>query len=157
MSASQNSQHKDEVYILRCEFGQEETQRICIGHLHEKRSNDGELIEMFIEPFQGEQDNLVGDNLQYVKKIASERYRFSNFQMYPDCEEIVVEPDDSRNDQRVLELKATLKEAEETIRLVRERKPIQKIDRRGTTSGPKIQNLTKPLRSLPFGFRPHWK
>ncbi|MCP1768655.1 hypothetical protein [Bradyrhizobium japonicum] len=139
----------DEVYILRCKEGKPEDEAVCIGLLQEKRSDAGELIEMFIEPFEGVLDHLVGDNLLYFEKIDARLYRYSRFEQYPDFEEIVAEPVETSDGQK--ELRAVLKEAEETISLVRQGRPIQKIDPT-RTSGPKIENLTRPTR-LGFGLR----
>jgi hypothetical protein len=133
-----NTTHKsdgDEVYIQR--LGEVEDERICIGLLHELRSDAGDLTEMFIEPFEGVLDNLVGDNLIYFKKINSELYRFSRFEQYPDCDEITVEPEDKPSSPRITELGTVLREAEG--------KPIQKVDPT-RTPGPKIENLTRPTR-----------
>jgi hypothetical protein len=146
-----NTTHKsdgDEVYIQR--LGEVEDERICIGLLHELRSDAGDLTEMFIEPFEGTLDNLVGDNLIYFKKINSELYRFSRFEQYPDCDEITVEPEDKPSRPNVTNLGTVLKEAEETISRVRQGLPIQKIDPT-RTSGPKIENLTRPTRPSRLG------
>jgi hypothetical protein len=133
----------DEVYIQRHQVGEDE--RVCIGLLHELRSDTGDLTEMRIEPFEGTLDNLVGDNLIYFENISSELYRFSRFEQYPDCDEIVVEPEDKPGSPWVTELGVVIKEAEETISLVRQGKSIQKVDPT-RTSGPKIQNLTRSTR-----------
>lgn len=146
MSTTDNST-QDEVYILRYKPGELDDERICIGHLHENRSDAGELIEMLIEPFV---DDLVGDNLRYFGKVDSERYRYSRFEQYPDCDDIVVAPEDGPDSPWVTELKAVLKEAEETISLVRQGKPIQQIDPT-RTSGPKVENLTRQTRPIGFG------
>lgn len=146
MSAADNST-QDEVYILRYKAGDLDDESICIGHLHENRSDAGELVEMLIERCV---DDLVGDNLLYFEKVASERYRYSRFEQYPDCDEIVVEPEERPDSPWVMEFKAVLKEAEETISLVRQGKPIQRIDPT-RTSGPKVENLTRPTRPTGFG------
>lgn len=146
MSTTDNA----EVYILRYKAGEPEDETICIGLLQEKRSDAGELIEMFIEPFEGVLDDLVGDNLLYFEKIDARLYRYSRFEQYPDCEEIIAEPEETPDGPWQKELKAVLKEAEETSRLVRQGKPIQKIDPT-RTSGPKIENLTRPPRPMGLG------
>jgi hypothetical protein len=140
----------DEVYILRVDIDGIEDEKVCIGLLHAKRSDTGELIEMFIEPFEGVLDDLVGDNLLYFERVNAGLYRYSRFEQYPDCEEIPLQADDAVDSTEHAELKAILEEAEKTIRLVQERKPIQKIDP-SRTSGPKIENLTKPMRISRLG------
>jgi hypothetical protein len=67
-------------HILRYKVGELEDEKICIGRLHEVQSDAGDLIEMFIEPFEGMLDDLVGDNLIYFKKINCAFYRFSRFE-----------------------------------------------------------------------------
>lgn len=141
---------KDEVYILRYKAGDPEDETICIGLLQEERSDAGELIEMFIETFEGVLDDLVGDNLLYFERIDAKLYRYSRFEQYPDCEEIVAEPEEPDDAPWQKELKAVLKEAEETIGLVRQGKPIQKIDPT-RISGPKVENLTRPTRPVGLG------
>ena len=140
----------DEVYILRYKAGEPEDETICIGLLQEKRSDAGELIEMFIEPFEGTPDDLVGDNVLYFERIDARLYRYSRFEQYPDCKEIIAEPEEMSDGPWQKELKAVLKEAEESSRLVGEGKPIQKIDPT-RASGPKIENLTRPTRPMGLG------
>jgi hypothetical protein len=41
-----------------------------IGWLNETRSENGDLLKMFIEAYQGGLENLVGDNLLYFRKFG---------------------------------------------------------------------------------------
>jgi hypothetical protein len=138
---------QDEVYIQRYKVDELEDERICIGLLHEMRSDAGDLIEMFIETFEGLLDELIGDNLLYFKRVDAGLYRYSRFEQYPDCDEILLDNDDAAS---ATELKMVLGETEETISLVRQGKPIQKLDPT-RNSGPKVENLTKPVRSSRLG------
>ncbi len=108
----------DRVYILKFNDRDSDGTLEWIGTLYEERAEDGELLEMFIEPFEGQE--LIGDNLLYFGKRGATTYVYADFEAYPDTIEL-----DDPDGLDAGELEKVLKEAEATIRLVRESKPIQ--------------------------------
>src|ERR1700719_4413818 len=98
----------DRASILKLTDGKEDD-LYWFGTLIEKRTDDGELLEMFMEPFEGELDQLIGDNLLYFWKKDDYSYVWAGFEDYPDCEEILLDEDfcvpcSSRGElQRVME------------------------------------------------------
>lgn len=150
-----SSHSNEDVYIIRrLDSGDVADEKLYIGILYESRGETGELTEMYIEPFEGVLEDLIGDNLMYFIKINPESYRYSRFEQYPDCDEILLDPDDGPESRSHLELREILEEAENTIKVIRGGRPIQKIDLK-RISGPKVDNMTRKNQSQPFGRGPH--
>jgi hypothetical protein len=147
------SRSSENVYVVRPDSEGAEDEKFYIGTLNESRGEAGELVEMYIEPFEGVLEDLIGDNLMYFIKVGSESYRYSRFEQYPDCDEIYLDPDDGPERRSHSELEEILEEAERTIKVIREGRPIQKIDL-NRISGPKFENMTRKMRSVPFGREP---
>ncbi len=144
------SRSSESVYIVRPDSEDAEDEKFCIGILYESRGDAGELVEMYIEPFEGVLEDLIGDNLMYFIKVDPESYRYSRFEQYPDCDEIYLDPDDGPESRSHSELEEILEEAERTIKVIREGRPIQKINL-NRISGPRFENMTRKMRSVPFG------
>jgi hypothetical protein len=86
--------YNDEAYILIKADDDSEGELFCFGFLLEKRTSDGELLEMFLEPLQGEVEELIGDNLLYFCKKKDFSYVWADFEAYPDCEQIELDEDE---------------------------------------------------------------
>jgi hypothetical protein len=116
---------RDKAYLLK-QLGDED-EMYCFGFLYEERTEGGELTLMYLEPFAGEQEELVGDNLLYFAKLGPQRFGWADFESYPGLEEVELDDEDRLPSYERADLQRALEDAEETIRRVRAGEPLQRI------------------------------
>jgi hypothetical protein len=129
-----------------------------IGKLTEKRSKDGELLLMKLDPLPTEREGLRGSNILYFRKKADGLYSWMDFETYADqcedwdypdlpesaCSEIDFGLDTQPPGRERGMLQRVLEDAERTIELIRLKKAIQTLTQRGT--GWEIRNEVRPGR-----------
>ncbi len=140
---------ESEAYILRESKENPEGEPHCIGFLSARRTDDGELLEMFIELLPGEAEGLVGDNLLSFEKIGDRFYRWADFEGYDSPEDILLEGDESHPSSGWADFQRVLEEAENTIRLVAQGKPIQEQVRDSKTGQLRILNNARLSQHRP--------
>jgi hypothetical protein len=150
-----NTQDPDanEIFISKQMPMEENDETVSIGFLYVRRSENGELLEMLVEPFQGERENLMGDNLFYFRKAGEGRYHYADFDSYPDVEDIEFDRDDPPDYFARSELKKILECAEATIQFVQMKKSLQLWTYESNSTLPKIKNLVWQKRPKRLGFR----
>jgi hypothetical protein len=144
--------------FIRKNFENDKSELEQIGKLIEKRSKDGELLLMDLNPFPSQWDDLEGSNILYFRKRAEGLYRWIDFETYASecedrqqpgwlqnaCEEIVFDYDTEPPGRERGRLQRVLEDAERTIALIRQRKPIQTHTQ--TNYGWKVRNEVRPVR-----------
>jgi hypothetical protein len=145
----------NDVFILK-NFENDKSELERIGKLIEKRGKDGELLLMNLDPLSSQWEDLQGNNVLYFRKKADGLYHWIDFKTYAyecedweqpgwlqnACEEIVLEYDTKPPGRERGRLQRVLEDAERTIALVRQRKPIQTHTQ--TDHGWKVTNEVRP-------------
>ena len=146
-----------DVFILK-NFENDKSELERIGKLTEKRSKDGELLLMNLDPLPSQWDALEGSNILYFQKRAKGLYRWIDFERYASecedweqpnwlqnaCEEIVFDYDTEPPGRERGRLQRVLEDAERTIALIRQGKPVQTHTQ--TDDGWKVRNEVRPVR-----------
>ena len=147
----------NDVFILKnCDDNTSELERI--GRLIEKRGKDGELLLMDLDPLPSQWEDLQGNSILYFRKKADGLYLWMDFETYADeCEDweqsdwpesagdyIDLECDTQPPGHARGVLQRVLEDAERTIALIRQQKPIQK--HRQTDGGWEVRNEVRPER-----------
>jgi hypothetical protein len=91
-----NTQDPDanEIFISKRMPVGKDDETVLIGFLYVRRAENGELLEMLVEPIQGEREKLMGDNLFCFRKAREGLYHYADFDSYPDVEDIEFDRDD---------------------------------------------------------------